>query len=688
MRCRIAVSAVLVTLLVGLDLSASLPLEEDERLDPSQPLAYAQFGFSCDIDGDTLVVGARAEGASDEGAVYVFERGAGGWEEVDRLTDEDGGGGYFGESVAVDGDTLVVGCPGYGGAGSVFVYERVEGIWGLVDRYFSATTGPGNQFGNSVAIDGDTFVVGSPHHKNPLEDGGAAYVFVRSGEGWIEQTRLLPDDKFTEDLFGWSVDISGDRVVAGAPYKKVGESRFGAAYVFSREGETWSQQQKLTHPSQSVQGDFGYSIAIDRRTAVVGAPGQVVFSESRAGSAFTFIWDVKEELWLPQQQLTSGGRNAGEQFGFSVDIDGSALVAGANDDYREHPGAGFLFTLESGVWSQPSLLLASDGEDLDRLGMSAAIDGDTVVLGADGVTPGTGFPEYYGAAYVYEDLAIPPPPAPPPPPPERAFLLPKKVAVGAPGAGKAPAPGALVATGTADLGPKPLDLEAGGVLTIGTRLFIVPGLEPDRKGKVFTYSGGDVSIAVRRTGPGGSRAKFKFSVGGLLPGEVPSDGEAFLAYSVAGEDMDCRVRLVDGSFRLGRTPNGLLAPGISPVKLRGRVKGEGRDALKVLAGLATDGTVPEPAPPVTVRAAGVFETVIPGDSFKRKGDRLLFRGDADGVRKVVIDFAKARILLVLRSVDLGPISDGPVTLRVGVALGEDARAVEVQAVRKGNSLRY
>jgi nucleoside-specific outer membrane channel protein Tsx len=236
-----------------------------------------EFGYSVAISGATAVVGARVKtlGGYESAAAYIFVRSGSTWSEQARLTNP-GCGGLFGWSVAISGATVVVGAPG--GAACVFV--RSGSSWSeqatLDDPGGAASDG----FGDSVAISGFMVVVGAPGSNSST---GAAYVFVRSGTSWSRQAQLTAADGAAGDDFGSSVAISGSTAVVGADGSN---SQAGAAYVFTGPGGTWSQQAKLTAADGAGNDQFGYSVAIAKSTAVVGAIG--LSTTGLTGAAYVF----------------------------------------------------------------------------------------------------------------------------------------------------------------------------------------------------------------------------------------------------------------------------------------------------------------------------------------------------------------------------------------------------------------
>ena len=256
------------------------------------------FGNSVAIDGDTVVVGAWGEdsnstgvngtqgdnsGFGDSGAAYVFVRSSGTWTQQAYLkASNTGKDGNFGFSVAISGDTVVVGASGeasYAGAGYVFV--RTSGIWSQQALLKASNPSADYYFGSSVAISGDTVVVGAVYESYGFFQSGAAYVFVRTSGKWSQQAYLKASNPGYDDNFGYSVAISGDTVVVGA-YQEASNATgvngnqsdnsyagAGAAYVFVRSSGTWTQQAYLKASTFDV-AQFGFSVAISGETMVVG----------------------------------------------------------------------------------------------------------------------------------------------------------------------------------------------------------------------------------------------------------------------------------------------------------------------------------------------------------------------------------------------------------------------------------
>jgi hypothetical protein len=244
---------------------------------------------------------------------------------------------------------------------------------------------PGDYYGTSVAIAGSMAVVGADAVNR---NTGAAYVFVRSGDTWSERAKLTAAKGAVNDLFGASVALSGSTVVIGA---YGANDAAGAAYVFTDSGGTWSQQAELTDPGGAANDNFGWSVAIAGSTAVVGAP-----FEANTGAAYVFTGSGS--AWSQQAALTDPVGTYGDQFGWSVAISGSTALVGA-DGTDSFTGAAYVFVGSGGTWSRQAKLTASDGAVDSNFGASVALSGSTAVVGAYGANDNT------GGAYVFARFA-------------------------------------------------------------------------------------------------------------------------------------------------------------------------------------------------------------------------------------------------------------------------------------------
>lgn len=318
-------------------------LQQSDRMRYADPEGNVMF-TSIATDGKTLVVGdsshQRALVHSWNGIAWTLETEL--VASIPRLNDT------FGRSVAVDGDTIVVGAMDHGAdgprkSGAVFVYARKNGVWQEQAYLKASNPGENDRFGNRVAIDGKTIVVAaeqesgaSPGVNGPDNDAaaqsGAVYIFVQDGDAWTQQAYLKAANPSMADKFGRSIAISGNTVVVGAPQEGGSATGVngayndnaqyaGAAYVFVRDGTTWSQQAYLK--SSVVASRFmGQAVAVDGDRIVVGASGTM----DTRGSAYTFTRTGTQ--WVADGLLDIG-TDAGDAFGLSVAILGDVIAVGA-----------------------------------------------------------------------------------------------------------------------------------------------------------------------------------------------------------------------------------------------------------------------------------------------------------------------------------------------------------------------
>lgn len=417
------------------------------------------FGWSVAISGDSVIVGAF-EASSIQGAAYVFVQNGSNWSQQAKLTaDSPQNGDRFGSGVAIYGDTAIVGAflddDQSSNHGSAYVFERTGSTWTRTQQLFGSTPGTDDQFGYSVALSGGTAVIGAPmrdvgSHSDqgsafvfvysgstwveqaeltagtereqvgasvavsgdtailgaPLtivggNQQGSAYVFTRSGVTWSQQAQLTASDGQADDFFGSSVGISGDRAVVGAyPDDVTGEPYQGSAYVFERTGSVWTQVAKLTANEDGGDDWFGYSAAISGNNIIIGSPLDDIGANADQGSAF--IYRVLGTGWTQESQTVPSGAAAGDSFGISVAISGDTAVVGASthDDVGgADQGSAYVFVRSGSAWTQQAILLAGDGAAGDLFGTSVAISADTVVVGAPADDVGTNADQ--GSAYVF-----------------------------------------------------------------------------------------------------------------------------------------------------------------------------------------------------------------------------------------------------------------------------------------------
>ncbi len=316
---------------------------------------------------------------------------------------------WFGEAVALSGDTALVGAPLHDVGtnvkqGAVYVFVRSAGIW-IQQAVLTVSSGSaGDRFGWAVALDGDTALVGAPGREvDGNADEGVAYVFTRSGTNWRRAAVLTAQDGAAADAFGTSVALSGDAAIVGSHGHDVGAvADQGAAYVYVRTFEGWLPEAELT-AADGIAGDgFGYSVALSGDTALVGMTlpeNAVVKDPAKTGAAYVF---VRSGNWQQQAKLRPSDDAGHDGFGAAVALSGDTAVIGAPyhsgaTSAEELGGAAYVFTRSGGVWTQQGDALFQ-GRERDASGLSVAVDGNTIVAGTFGKTYGSSAKAYVRSA--------------------------------------------------------------------------------------------------------------------------------------------------------------------------------------------------------------------------------------------------------------------------------------------------
>ncbi len=399
----------------------------EDFLTASVAAAGDHFGISVAIDGNTAVVGAdRAN--NRKGSAYIFTRDSSGdWTQQAKL-DGENDGDQFGWSVAVEGDTVVVGAHAYDGedaegddlinSGAAYVISEPSGGWGAWDALSStakaaltATLTPDYPeayafFGGSVALDGSTLAIGSRlYDAEDFLGSGAAYVFTKDSVTgmWSQAAKLTASTSRQLAYLGYSLAVDGDTVLVGAYGDDTvfGELGSGSAYVFTKPNSSggWTdwdpavdtETAKLVASDRQPSGYFGFSVALDGDTAVIGAR-QHNDPKAGAGSGAAYVFTRESGVWGEKAKLTASDAAAGDNFGMSVAVEGDSVVVGSwqDDDNGRNSGSAYVFEKPALGWARTFETLklnAPDGSVNDRFGWSVAVDlddvrGDLALVGA------------------------------------------------------------------------------------------------------------------------------------------------------------------------------------------------------------------------------------------------------------------------------------------------------------------
>jgi hypothetical protein len=451
------------------------------------------FGHSVAVNKDTMAVGAYNEaststgingndadnGAAVSGGVFIFTRDtAGTWTQQAYVkASNTDAGDRFGFSVALSGGTLAVGAPyedsattGINGneaddtvaqAGAVYVFTRNAGAWTQQAYVKASNTGGNDLFCGTVALSGDTMAVGA-HQEDSSSTGinggqgndsttgnsGAVYVFTRNAGTWSQEAYIKASNTGASDFFGYytAVALSGDTLAVGA-YAEASSAtgingneadnsmgNSGAAYVFTRNAGTWSQQAYIKASNTNAGDTFGQSVALSGDTLAVGAH----FEDSNAvgvngddtnslapSSGAAYVFARNAGVWSQQAYLKASNTAIGDRFGASVALSDDALAVFAQgedgadfgingtqtNNSSSSSGAVYAFVRDAGVWTQHFYIKSSNSDADDEFGWSLAISADTLAVGSqfeDSVATGINGNEAdntaleSGAAYVFE----------------------------------------------------------------------------------------------------------------------------------------------------------------------------------------------------------------------------------------------------------------------------------------------
>ena len=377
-RMRGLVSFILSILVCTAASASTLASTQVDKLLAGDGQAGAQFGHVVAISGDIAIVGDRSgsiTGLNGPGAAYVYVRDGADWVAQQKLLADDGeNGNNFGVSVAVSGDTAAV-----VGDGAVYIFTRTGTVWTQQDKIAAGTARA-----SSVALDGDTVLFGASTDDDAGGvSTGAAYVYVRLGNVWMQQQKLLADDGVEGDRFGDKVALHVDTALIGAagccnPGFGFGDS--GTAYVFVRANALWSQQQKLHPPDLEADDFYGSALAVQGDTALIGAPNDRI-----GGIAFGSVYQFERNggVWVEQQKLLAEDGADNDLFGSAVGLDERLAVIGAQGDDSGVPNSGSAYLLQRAAsgWEQHEFF-ADDAASSDVFGGAAAISGGTIVVGA------------------------------------------------------------------------------------------------------------------------------------------------------------------------------------------------------------------------------------------------------------------------------------------------------------------
>jgi hypothetical protein len=348
------------------------------------------------------------------GSVYIFGEPSAGWKQQQKLVASDrAAGDYFGYAVAISGQYAFVGAMWEDedanglntveNAGSVYVFENQNGTWNQVQKIVASDRMENDYFGRSIAVSGDFMVIGAygvdvdEQGANPLNGAGAVYVFRRTNNSWVEMQKVVASDRSKTDRFGEVVEIDEDYFIVGAPSKDVlgttTKYDVGAAYIFQRQMNSWVEVNKLMASDADADDEFGRSVEIYQGYVAVGAPEEDENSQgedTKNASGSIYIFEENNGNWTETQKVVASDRSADDNFGISVALNKDQLFVGAHQDKEdangENPmtraGSMYVFSKVNGNWKEEQKLCARDREQNAQFGCSIAASENVVLVGA------------------------------------------------------------------------------------------------------------------------------------------------------------------------------------------------------------------------------------------------------------------------------------------------------------------
>lgn len=390
----------------GVALLATLgTLQAQQRVTALDGQALDWFGYDCAMSGDYAVVGSWRDddaGANTGSAHVIYAPGTGVPAYLQKLTLEDmAAGDLTGMTVAIGGGVIALSVPGReivraNGdvvTGTVAVFEETAGVWSATALLDAPSRTDGDLFGAGIAVAGDQILVGAPRDDGYAPDGGALFVFERSGAGWSMIQKLGPVGIGTHDYFGHDVCAAGDLATVTAYNDDEQGTNAGAAYTLKRVHGTWEVTQKLVGSEGASFDLFGTCVAMTEEAIVVGAPQNEDTDSAAAaneGCAFVYEWSSHEQAWVETGCLRPGKPNDDHRFGIDVAINDHVVIVGASHSETNllNSGSAHVFGRRGRDCFETSNYVALVPQAYDYLGLSVAAGENAVMVGVPGANEG------------------------------------------------------------------------------------------------------------------------------------------------------------------------------------------------------------------------------------------------------------------------------------------------------------
>ncbi|MCX7554698.1 hypothetical protein OS175_12480 [Marinicella sp. S1101] len=358
--------------------SSSISFDTNLRPEPSDNSVESNLiGRAVSISNNRIAVGALStQNKISTGAVYIFEFDGSNWTQTAEITQNDSqDDDFFAGAISLDGDRLAVGAYGMDetevNAGAVYVYVYDGMNWILEQKFSPNIQVQDEYFGISIKLQGDRILIGA----TSLNSTGAAYVFELENDSWTEQQKIISTDIEPSDLFGLSLDLDNDRAIIGAYYN---DTFNGAAYVFDYDGKTWTETEKITYDLFPGADYFGRAVSLSGDTAMISS----TLHDNSGGAVY--VYELIDNEWQQTQRLNRLVGSSFNAFGVNIDLKDDLALIGAprfEDDLIEY-GAAYVFKKTGTSWQQIALVRDVNSGHGDRFGQSIGLSSEKVVVGA------------------------------------------------------------------------------------------------------------------------------------------------------------------------------------------------------------------------------------------------------------------------------------------------------------------
>jgi len=396
---------VLLLLVLASSLAQAQPskVSESFKLLVDEPKEESGFGTVLAVEGDILVVGAYSDGEKEEGSVYVFSQDGAEWIKQAKLVASDADeGDQFGISVAISKETIVVGADQSDDAGfasgSAYVFVKTGEAWVEQAKLLASDADVADRFGAHVAIHENTIVVGAVEDDDEQNNSGSAYVFTKKDDVWVEQAKLVAKDPFRSAQFGASIALNDTFLVIGANKDGVTAIDAGAVYIFTFENETWVEKVKLLADDLQATATFGSSVSLFEERLAIGAPW---YKNDKQPIGAVYIFRHNEGSWNQEAKLIPLDAIAYTGIGSDVVLKDNVLIMSATGDNAvgKRTGAAYQFELLDGEWIEQIKFIASDPFNFDDLGNSVGFNNEQIFLSAPGTDENL---RNSGSVYIYD----------------------------------------------------------------------------------------------------------------------------------------------------------------------------------------------------------------------------------------------------------------------------------------------